>query len=103
MRRVVVVLAALVAVMSTVIAPASAATVSRTGLINRAASWLTANNGGPVPYSQERNWVDGYPTDEYTTRIEPRGTGGTTYRALTYGLFGHDQYKARRLKNISGW
>ncbi|MGW4234876.1 peptidoglycan-binding protein [Streptomyces sp. NPDC004980] len=39
------------------------ATLSRDTMINRARTWLTANNGGPVPYSMERNWKDGYRQD----------------------------------------
>lgn len=31
-------------------------------MLSRAATWLTANNGGPVPYSQTRTW-GGYRTD----------------------------------------
>lgn len=167
--RVVAFLAALLVGMSTLVTPASAAAppVSRSELINRAASWLTANNGGRVPYSQETTWTDGYRqdcsgyasmaaklgtpgpntvqlnTDTWTMRIEvgamlpgdlmidsigdgnnrhvvifhkwsnpgksaymayeQRGGYGTSYRAMTYGLFGSDQYVSRRLKNISGW
>jgi len=32
-------------------------------MINRARTWLTANNGKPVPYSMERVWKDGYRQD----------------------------------------
>ncbi|MGW1812938.1 peptidoglycan-binding protein [Streptomyces sp. NPDC002125] len=39
------------------------ATLSPDTMINRARVWLTANNGGPVPYSMERNWKDGYRQD----------------------------------------
>ncbi|MEV6329919.1 peptidoglycan-binding protein [Streptomyces sp. NPDC051909] len=39
------------------------ATLSRDTMINRARTWLTANNGGPVPYSMERVWKDGYRQD----------------------------------------
>lgn len=39
------------------------ATLSPDTMINRARTWLTANNGGPVPYSMERNWKDGYRQD----------------------------------------
>lgn len=41
----------------------STATLSPDTMINRARTWLTANNGGPVPYSMERNWKDGYRQD----------------------------------------
>lgn len=63
-----------------VIAPASAATAPPTverapasqqqaagltpgQMLNRADSWLTANNGSQVPYSQTRTWSDGYRQD----------------------------------------
>lgn len=39
------------------------ATLSPDTMINRARTWLTANNGGPVPYSMERTWKDGYRQD----------------------------------------
>lgn len=39
------------------------AALSRDAMINRARTWLTANNGRPVPYSMERNWKDGYRQD----------------------------------------
>ncbi|MDO0913223.1 peptidoglycan-binding protein [Streptomyces sp. DT2A-34] len=39
------------------------ATLSRDTMINRARTWLTANNGAPVPYSMERTWKDGYRQD----------------------------------------
>ncbi|MDX8036399.1 hypothetical protein SK803_39920 [Lentzea sp. BCCO 10_0856] len=32
-------------------------------MLQRAASWLTANNGGRVPYSMEKYWTDGYRQD----------------------------------------
>ncbi len=37
--------------------------VSRTELLQRAATWLTANNGDRVPYSMEKYWTDGYRQD----------------------------------------
>ncbi|AJE82995.1 MULTISPECIES: NlpC/P60 family protein [Streptomyces] len=40
----------------------SAAAYSRDTTINRAKTWLTANNGSQVPYSQTATW-DGYRTD----------------------------------------
>lgn len=167
--RAVAVLAAVVVATSASVAPALAAPgITRTEVLDRAASWLTANNRGPVPYSQTSHWHDGYRQDcsgyvsmaaklgapgpntvelgktaTWTIPIEPanmlpgdlmvdsdgdgnsrhvvifhqwsnagksaylayeqRGCCGTTHRALTYGLFGHDEYKARRLKNIAGW
>lgn len=50
--------AVLVAVGSTLVAalPAQAVQVTRQEMINRAKTWLTANNGGPVPYSQDLRW-----------------------------------------------
>ncbi|MFD9705487.1 hypothetical protein [Lentzea sp. NPDC059081] len=48
-------------------APAAAAgpveQVGRAELLRRAETWLTANNGGQVPYSMERYWADGYRQD----------------------------------------
>ncbi|NGO45918.1 peptidoglycan-binding domain-containing protein [Streptomyces ureilyticus] len=41
----------------------AAATLSPDTMINRARTWLTADNGAPVPYSMERNWKDGYRQD----------------------------------------
>ncbi|MCQ4205942.1 peptidoglycan-binding domain-containing protein [Streptomyces longispororuber] len=45
------------------LASMATASLSRDTMINRARTWLTANNGGPVPYSMERNWKDGYRQD----------------------------------------
>jgi hypothetical protein len=42
---------------------AATATLSGDTMINRARTWLTADNGGPVPYSMERTWKDGYRQD----------------------------------------
>ncbi|QIY56435.1 hypothetical protein HEP86_20270 [Streptomyces sp. RPA4-5] len=36
---------------------------SRAEMLNRAATWLTANNGAQVPYSQAKVWKDGYRQD----------------------------------------
>ncbi|MER6030463.1 hypothetical protein [Streptomyces sp. NPDC001851] len=44
---------------STSVAPS----ITRHDEIERAKTWLTADNGKPVPYSQERNWTDGYRQD----------------------------------------
>ncbi|MGW4893528.1 hypothetical protein ACWEQL_14885 [Kitasatospora sp. NPDC004240] len=41
----------------------SAPKVTRHEAIQRAKGWLTANNGKPVPYSQKKNWKDGYRQD----------------------------------------
>ena len=38
-------------------------TGSRQRTLQRAATWLTANNGRPVPYSQGSHWRDGYRQD----------------------------------------
>lgn len=45
------------------VSAASAEQVSRGELLQRAAAWLTANNGGRVPYSMEKYWKDGYRQD----------------------------------------
>lgn len=37
--------------------------VSRAEMLKRAESWLTANDGAQVPYSQTSNWSDGYRQD----------------------------------------
>ncbi|MFD6969891.1 hypothetical protein [Streptomyces sp. NPDC059949] len=37
--------------------------ISRAEVLARAKSWLTANNGRPVPYSQNKYWKDGYRQD----------------------------------------
>ncbi|SDH07776.1 hypothetical protein SAMN05216553_115169 [Lentzea fradiae] len=37
--------------------------VTRTELLERAATWLTADNGSRVPYSMELHWTDGYRQD----------------------------------------
>ncbi|RJQ67882.1 cell wall-associated hydrolase [Pseudonocardiaceae bacterium YIM PH 21723] len=42
---------------------AAAAKPSRDEAINRGRVWLTANGGKPVPYSQSKNWKDGYRQD----------------------------------------
>lgn len=48
-----------------VAAPAAHAVtpVYRYEIIDRARSWLTANNGTRVPYDQNRTWSDGYRMD----------------------------------------
>ncbi|MGW6928661.1 hypothetical protein ACWGE0_01275 [Lentzea sp. NPDC054927] len=62
--RVLATVAATLVALSTLVAPAQAATpMYRYEIINRANSWLTANNGTRVPYSQEREWTDGYRMD----------------------------------------
>ncbi|MEU5362554.1 peptidoglycan-binding protein [Streptomyces sp. NPDC005925] len=42
---------------------AAAPSVTQAEVLRRAATWLTANNGGPVPYSQTKVWSDGYRQD----------------------------------------
>ncbi|MFF2628580.1 hypothetical protein ACFVUN_22745 [Kitasatospora griseola] len=42
---------------------AGAPKLSRAEEIRRAKVWLTANNGKPVPYSQQETWSDGYRQD----------------------------------------
>ncbi|MFJ7204544.1 hypothetical protein ACIQWR_13530 [Streptomyces sp. NPDC098789] len=37
--------------------------ISRAQVLARAKTWLTANNGRPVPYSQTKHWKDGYRQD----------------------------------------
>ena len=57
---------AAVASTATLAAPAHAASalgITREQEIQNASTWLTANNGGPVPYSQEHTWSDGYRQD----------------------------------------
>ncbi len=39
------------------------AAITRAQVLERARSWLTANNGRPVPYSQSAYWKDGYRQD----------------------------------------
>ena len=41
----------------------SQATVAPDEMLERAETWLTANNGSPVPYSQKKTWTDGYRQD----------------------------------------
>ena len=45
------------------VSAAPAEQVSRGELLQRAQTWLTANNGGRVPYSMEEYWKDGYRQD----------------------------------------
>ncbi|MCX4545710.1 hypothetical protein [Streptomyces sp. NBC_01565] len=42
---------------------AAAPRISRAQVLARAKTWLTANNGRPVPYSQTKYWKDGYRQD----------------------------------------
>ncbi|MBA0052695.1 peptidoglycan-binding protein [Streptomyces sp. AJS327] len=44
-------------------AAAKAEPVTRPEVLRRAATWLTANNGSQVPYSQTSVWSDGYRQD----------------------------------------
>ncbi|MEU0881320.1 hypothetical protein ABZ345_22140 [Lentzea sp. NPDC005914] len=63
--RVLALAAAVLVALSTLVAPAQAyPAVSRSELISRAKTWLTANNGRPVPYSQSSYWgSEGYRQD----------------------------------------
>lgn len=62
--RVLAMAAAVLVALSTLVAPAHAVSVSRQEMINRAKSWLTASNGGPVPYNQNLYWgAEGYRQD----------------------------------------
>ncbi|MCA6091981.1 hypothetical protein LE181_07375 [Streptomyces sp. SCA3-4] len=44
-------------------AAAAAPAISRAQVLARAKTWLTANNGRPVPYGQKLYWKDGYRQD----------------------------------------
>ncbi|WP_434442447.1 hypothetical protein [Lentzea sp. E54] len=67
--------------------------VSRGELLLRAASWLTADNGGRVPYSMEKYWTDGYRQDcsgfvsmaAKLGAVDPRG--GPNTEALVTGSY----------------
>lgn len=63
--RVLATAAAALLALSTLVTPAHAAATPmyRYEIINRANSWLTANNGTRVPYDQNRTWTDGYRQD----------------------------------------
>jgi hypothetical protein len=63
--RVLAMTAAALLALSTLVTPAHAAATPlyRYEIINRANSWLTANNGTRVPYDQNRTWTDGYRMD----------------------------------------
>lgn len=54
---------ALVLVGAPAAAAAPEAQISRDELLQRAATWLTANNGVQVPYSMTEYWTDGYRQD----------------------------------------
>ncbi|MFI9029641.1 hypothetical protein [Streptomyces sp. NPDC053560] len=53
--------------------------------LQRAATWLTANNGTQVPYSQAKNWKDGYRQDcsGYVSMALNLGAPGTNTVGLT--------------------
>ncbi|WP_086661647.1 hypothetical protein [Lentzea kentuckyensis] len=63
--RVLATTAAILLALTTLVTPAHAAATPmyRYEIINRANSWLTANNGTRVPYDQNRTWTDGYRMD----------------------------------------
>ncbi|MFE2021465.1 peptidoglycan-binding protein [Streptomyces sp. NPDC059499] len=75
------------------------ATLSRDTMINRARTWLTANNGGPVPYSMERNWKDGYRQDcsGYVSMALGLGKPGLN----TVGLADSRNGVTKRLSSVS--
>ncbi|USQ86264.1 hypothetical protein NFX46_22700 [Streptomyces phaeoluteigriseus] len=58
---------------------------SRQQTLQRAATWLTANNGRPVPYSQNSRWWDGYWQDcsGYASMALGLPTPGTNTVGLT--------------------
>lgn len=75
-------------------APAAPAEqVSRGEMLQRAASWLTADNGGRVPYSMEKYWTDGYRQDcsGYVSMAAKLGDGnprgGPNTEALATGRY----------------
>ncbi|MFI8171627.1 hypothetical protein ACIGAN_35560 [Streptomyces sp. NPDC085931] len=57
---------------------------SRQQTLQRAAVWLTANNGRPVPYAQDRFWRDGYRQDcsGYASMALGLPTPGTNTQGL---------------------
>lgn len=67
--------------------------VTRGELLQRAASWLTADNGGRVPYSMEKYWTDGYRQDcsGYVSMAAKLGNGkpkgGPNTEALATGEY----------------
>lgn len=75
------------------------ATMSRDTMINRARTWLTANNGGPVPYSMNRVWKDGYRTDcsGYVSMALALGKPGLN----TVGLADSRNGVTKRLSSVS--
>lgn len=62
--------------------------VTRQQMLDRAAVWLTADNGAQVPYSQSETWTDGYRQDcsGYVSMTLGLGKPG----ANTVGLAGSD-------------
>ncbi|MFF4163319.1 peptidoglycan-binding protein [Streptomyces sp. NPDC001741] len=77
----------------------STATLSPDTMINRARTWLTANNGGPVPYSMQRNWKDGYRQDcsGYVSMTLGLGKPGLN----TVGLADSRNGVTKRLSSVS--
>ncbi|MFC6065049.1 hypothetical protein [Streptomyces ochraceiscleroticus] len=65
--------------------PAPAPGGTRGEALQRAATWLTANNGAQVPYSQAKNWKDGYRQDcsGYVSMALNLGAPGTNTVGLT--------------------
>ena len=121
--RVLAMTTAVLIALAAVVTPAQAATISRADLIARAKMWLTANNGGPVPYSQSSFWgSEGYRQDcsGYVSMAAKLGAPGQrtvelydTYstaisaKDLQWGDIvvdpnGTDGYYPRKLRNVTG-
>ncbi|MFI9240474.1 hypothetical protein [Streptomyces sp. NPDC053079] len=71
------------------VAPAAAPALTRAQVLERAKTWLTANNGRPVPYSQKRYWKDGYRQDcsgyvSMALRLPPPGPNTVTLKKKAY-------------------
>ncbi|MFD8690024.1 peptidoglycan-binding protein [Streptomyces sp. NPDC059651] len=75
------------------------ATLSPDTMINRARTWLTANNGHAVPYSMERTWKDGYRQDcsGYVSMTLGLGKPGLN----TVGLADSRNGVTKRLSSVS--
>ncbi|MGK5640913.1 hypothetical protein ACSNOK_21750 [Streptomyces sp. URMC 126] len=68
---------------------AAAPAVTRAEVLQRAKSWLTANNGRPVPYSQNAYWKDGYRQDcsgyvSMALRLPAPGPNTVKLKSRTY-------------------
>lgn len=63
--------------------------ISRAQMLQRAKTWLTANNGRPVPYSQVKHWKDGYRQDcsgyvSMALRLEAPGPNTVKLKSSRY-------------------